>query len=70
MSYNDKLDEEIRNFENMTKVHDLPAIFHYWSQKFLGPKFEDLGYTDPYDFFVQSTLQRRRKADPIQLAAF
>ena len=37
------------DFEN---VHDLPAIFHYWANRHLLPKFEFLGTRNPNDFYL------------------
>ncbi|TMH00069.1 MAG: class I SAM-dependent methyltransferase [Betaproteobacteria bacterium] len=38
-------------------VHDLPPIFHYWSNRYLRPKLEAIGASDP-DHFFQQHLQR------------
>lgn len=38
-------------------VHDLPPIFHYWSNKFLRPQFERFGFSSPDQFFVQEILK-------------
>jgi len=40
------------NFSDRTDIHDLPPIYHYWSNKFLRPKLETYGYTDLDMFFV------------------
>jgi len=34
-------------------VHDLPPIFHYWSNRYLRPKLEAIGASDPDHFFLQ-----------------
>ena len=34
-------------------VHDLPPIFHYWSNRYLRPKLEAIGAPDPDKFFQQ-----------------
>ena len=39
-------------FEGQTEVHDLPEIFHYWSNRYLRPKFESFGFYNPDDFFL------------------
>jgi len=44
-------------FSRCQVVHDLPPIFHYWSNRYLRPKLEALGVSDPDDFFLQH-LQR------------
>jgi hypothetical protein len=40
-------------FARCQVVHDLPPIFHYWSNRYLRPKLEALGVSDPDDFFLQ-----------------
>jgi SAM-dependent methyltransferase len=52
--YTEKRGEEIRVYESVTDVHELPRIFHYWSNKHLRPKLEQLGFNGPDDFFVQN----------------
>jgi len=32
-------------------VHALPGIFHYWSDKYLRPKLEAFGFSNPDQFF-------------------
>ena len=42
--------EQLR-YENCTGVHELPAIFHYWSNRYLRPKLQSLGFNDPDAIF-------------------
>lgn len=53
LEYADRLEGEIANFRNVRNVHDLPDIFHYWSQKFLLPKFEALNIPGVTEVFVR-----------------
>ena len=53
MSYETKLAQEIRNYRDIANVHELPPIYHYWSNKHLRPKFESLGFSHPDEFYVQ-----------------
>lgn len=39
------------------KVHELPPIFHYWSNRYLRPQMQGLGFSDPDDFFIQTSAQ-------------
>lgn len=52
LGYADRLEAEIANFKNVRNVHDLPEIFHYWSQKFLLPKFQALNIPGVTELFV------------------
>jgi trans-aconitate methyltransferase len=38
-------------------VHDLPGIFHYWSNRYLLPKCRQFGFSTPQDFFENELLK-------------
>ena len=38
ISYNKKTEEQINQFLSVENIHELPDIFHYWSNKYLRPK--------------------------------
>lgn len=44
--------ERVR-YSSVTCVHDLPPIFHYWSNKYLRPKMEMFGFSNPEEFFLK-----------------
>ena len=50
-------------FNNVPAVDNLPPIFHYWSNKFLRPQFESIGYASPNDFFLK-TVEQKVQAGP------
>lgn len=51
-NYNSRIASELAAFDECTNVHELPEIFHYWSNKHLAPKkFHQFGITDPEQFF-------------------
>ena len=37
-------------------VHELPSIFHYWSEKHVRPRLQVFGYEGPEDFFEKELL--------------
>jgi hypothetical protein len=51
--YAARVSAEIATFENNNFVHDLPAIFHYWSNKYLLPTIKPFGFLHPDDFFIK-----------------
>lgn len=51
--YEAKLSAEQRVYANVTQVHNLPEIFHYWSNKYLKPMEEEFGFSHPDQFFVK-----------------
>jgi SAM-dependent methyltransferase len=48
---------EKANYDGVEQVHDLPAIFHYWSNTHLAPRLTALGVGGPEEFFVQEFLR-------------
>ncbi len=40
-------------FARATPFSELPPVFHYWSNKYLRPRFEAFGFASPEDFFFQ-----------------
>ena len=62
-SYAERLQAEQQHFAIQTEVHDLPEIFHYWSNKYLRPKLEEFGFSNPDQFFVKH-LEQAFAGDP------
>jgi SAM-dependent methyltransferase len=58
-----KMSQELANFREDLNVHELPAIFHYWSGKYLAPKLNAMGFEHPDDFFAKS-LARSFEHEP------
>ncbi len=50
-SYEARLARELESYKTCENVHDLPDIFHYWSNRYLVPKFQPFGYSNPQEFF-------------------
>jgi SAM-dependent methyltransferase len=51
-SYAEKIAQEKAIFNNQVEVHDLPEIFHYWSNAYLRPMLESFGFSNPDEFFA------------------
>jgi len=60
--YQARIAQEQEIFANQTQVHDLPEIFHYWSNKHLLPLEQAFGFDHPEDFLAKSLLQIARDA--------
>lgn len=45
-------------YRKQAHVHDLPPIFHYWSNTHLRPLLEQMGFTHPAEFFLKQTLRQ------------
>lgn len=50
--------EESRRFALDINVHDLPPIFHYWSNTHLRPMLETFGFSSPDDLYVSHIARR------------
>ena len=55
-NYSTRMTEELTIYKNQISIHELPEIFHYWSNKFLKPIIQDAGYEDITSFFVSNML--------------
>lgn len=49
--YQERMAKEVDFFKSYENVHDLPGIFHYWSNKYLVPKYREFGFDNPKQFF-------------------
>lgn len=67
--YASRLALETARFASELEVHDLPAIFHYWSNRYLRPKLEFFGAGGPDDYFADQ-LQRALADAPDRPARF
>jgi SAM-dependent methyltransferase len=50
--YAARLRREQAYYADRAQVHDLPAIFHYWSNRYLRPKLETFGFSHPDGLFA------------------
>jgi SAM-dependent methyltransferase len=50
-AYEARLATEERIYQNCESVHDLPSIFHYWSDRHIRPKLETFGFSSPNGMF-------------------
>ena len=50
--YEARLEREVDFLKSYENVHDLPQIFHCWSNKHLVPKLHSFGFNNPKEFFA------------------
>src|SRR3989304_3829279 len=56
--YAQRLRTEIERYRTVENVHDLPEIFHVWSDKYIRPKMEAvLGVSGIEQFYAKYILQ-------------
>jgi len=58
IDYHQKITNEVGFYKDCHNVHELPDIFHYWSNKYLRPKQERFGFSNPEDFFISQCLHK------------
>ena len=61
-SYDEKLSQELNIFTTDVNVHNLPDIFHYWSNKFLKPMMEEIGCTGVDHFYAKYLFESVSKS--------
>ncbi len=52
-SYHARVTAEKSTYEDCVNVHDLPGIFHYWSDLYVRPKVEPFGFSSPAGLFTK-----------------
>ena len=55
--YQERMNSEIGVYKDQENIHELPGIFHYWSNKYLRPMLEEYGVSGPDDFFAKYLLE-------------
>jgi SAM-dependent methyltransferase len=56
-------------YSRTKKVHHLPPIFHYWSNKYLRPVIEKNGFNSPDDFYLQCLKKAKPGSKILSLAS-
>jgi SAM-dependent methyltransferase len=52
--YQKKLTQEISTYKEVENVHDLPEIYHYWSNKYILPMCVECGFSRIDEFFANN----------------
>ncbi len=60
-NYQKKIQQELAIYEKQVNVHDLPKIYHYWSNKYLVPIFQEAGFKTIEEFFTQNLLSAKNR---------
>lgn len=63
LAYRVRVFAERHAFDHACCVHDLPPIFHYWSDTHLKPRFEPLGFRSAEDFFAGTAIRAIAERD-------
>ena len=71
-TYAERVHKEIEHFKSVENVHDLPEIFHFWSNKYIRPKLEEvMGVSGLEDFYVKYIFQYAadHSGEPVEIAS-
>ena len=69
--YSARLVAELKAYEHCENVHDLPEIFHYWSNKHVVPLLQPFGFSSP-DAFFYTHLEKvclARQGEPVHIVS-
>lgn len=64
-NYAEQLRREQEIYQDDDQVHDLPAAYHWWSERYVLPKLQSLGVASCDDFFTSPIVEiasRRQEA--------
>ena len=61
--YSLKVQQELAIYKQQVNVHDLPEIYHYWSNKFLKPMFLRAGFDSIEEFFVRNMFDAAQRTE-------
>src|SRR5437879_10683505 len=63
LQYTSRMQSEIETYTGIENVHDLPAIAHYWSEKYIAPMLASFGFRNSIEFF-RTYIARICKSKP------
>ena len=71
IDYAARIASEREIYRNCLDVHNLPEIFHYWSNRYVRPKLETFGFSTPDEMFRKFAIKQVQngKSDMRRLAS-
>jgi hypothetical protein len=69
-NYGERLTKELNKYRSVEEVHDLPPIFHYWSNTYIRPMVEEHGFGLTEELFAKyfSLAASRTGSAPVFLS--
>src|SRR6266481_5882772 len=52
---------EKNTYRDCLDIHNLPEIFHYWSNRYVRPKLEAFGFSNPNEMFQKYVAEQCRR---------
>jgi SAM-dependent methyltransferase len=65
-AYTKRVTTEKHAYIDCKSVHDLPEIFHYWSNRHVRPRLEILGFGSPYELFLRCATKSCDALGPVR----
>jgi SAM-dependent methyltransferase len=63
-SYSAKVSEELELYAEQEEVHDLPAIYHFWSARYCTPLLQEVGFGGLNEFLDQHVAEQCTRRAP------
>ncbi|MGA9315451.1 MAG: methyltransferase domain-containing protein [Solirubrobacteraceae bacterium] len=63
-SYSAKVSEELELYAGQEEVHDLPAIYHFWSARYCTPLLQEVGFNGLDEFLDQHVAEQCARRAP------
>jgi SAM-dependent methyltransferase len=67
-SYESRIAQERDHYDRVEKFDELPPIYHYWSHTYVRPMLEEIGCSNPVDFFAlyfKESAERCGEGEPV-----
>jgi SAM-dependent methyltransferase len=68
-AYQLRLAQERRFYQGREEIHELPGIFHYWSEKYVRPKLRAIGFEGSLEFIIDP-LRSQCERNPARVTKF
>jgi len=66
--YESRIKSQIKQYKEVENIHDLPGIFHYWSNKYLRPRMNDIFKADSIiEFYARPIIELSKKIDTVKI---
>jgi SAM-dependent methyltransferase len=63
-TYSAKISAELERYAEQEEVHDLPAIYHFWSARYCTPLLQEVGFGNLNDFLDQHVAEQCARRAP------
>jgi SAM-dependent methyltransferase len=66
--YAKRIEQQVSQYANVANIHELPEIFHYWSNKYLRPRLNEVAQADSFpEFYAKGIIQAAQPGQPVKI---